>query len=46
MFISYVILVGLQSVIKEEKHIVELLIMQLHKYFKGKSMIWVLIFGV
>ncbi len=39
MFISYVILAGLQSAIKEGKHIVELLIMQLLKYSKGKSMI-------
>jgi hypothetical protein len=39
MFISYVILVGQLFVMKEEKPIVALLTMQLHKYLKENNTI-------
>lgn len=45
MSVNYVILDGLHSVIKEEKHIVEPSTMQHQKYLKEKNMIWVSICG-
>lgn len=37
-FVNYVILDGQHFVIKEEKHIVELLIMPHHRFYKDKNM--------
>ena len=39
IYVNYVILVGQQYVIKEEKHIVEHLIMQHHRFYKVHNMI-------